>query len=304
MDVSLLLPFSIALLTGMVAATFVPAVHRAVPRPVEILLWVAFVSACVVGIASITDPNARELNTSVAWAANQLLSSTVGLMLGGVSAWIAEHRFVIATWLVVLVGADIFALVLMSSRREARSWQPRVRLREWMELPVASPEPVPAHRRLVVADPLANIDRRLAGASAIAGAALLATLVEASIWFRNVMVPREARRLAHAAAAGRVESRARLDSLRDATSHLQYAARSWYAAAGEPAISSLATHTARAARRRLKPIALKPGEVIDIQALLSAQSIGWYGPLGAAPKTSTRENDVAESQPRTDRLAS
>jgi hypothetical protein len=117
------------------------------------------------------------------------------------------------------------------------------------------------------------------------------------------MLPRQARRIARAAATGRIESRARLDALRDATAHLHYAARSWYAAAGEPALAGIATRTAQAAKRRLKPVALRPGEVVDIQALLSAQSIGWYGPLSTGPALPPGETDAAESQ-RSDRLAS
>src|SRR5205807_1672186 len=111
-------------------------------------------------------------------------------------------------------------------------------------------------------------------------------------WVRDVMVPREARRLAEVAVAGRVESQARLEGLRDATAHLQYAARSWYAAAGGPAINGLAVK-ARAAKQGLSPAALRPGQVIDFHALMSAQSLGWYGPLNTAPKESPGEQDDA-----------
>jgi hypothetical protein len=300
-ELPLLLQFSIALFTGMVAATFVPPVRRAIPRPVEIVLWVAFVTVCVLGVTSITDKNARELSWSAVWGAEQIFNTTVGLTIGGAAGWVYEHRFPIASWLVIIAGADIFALMFIRSARSAQRWQPRVRLREWMEIPVAVAPA--AGRQTAAGDPLAGINRRIAAWGAIAGTAALATLVEVAIWFRDVMVPRQAGRLAHAAAIGKVESRARLDSLRDATAHLQYAARSWYSAAGEPVISDLATRTARAAKRSLKPVALRPGEIVDIQALLGAQSIGWYGPLATGPMLSPGENDAAESQ-RSDRLAS
>ncbi|HET9780359.1 MAG TPA: hypothetical protein VFR33_01155 [Candidatus Dormibacteraeota bacterium] len=302
MEVPLLLQFSIALFTGMVAATFVPPVRRAIPRPVEIVLWVAFVSVCVLGVASITDRNARELSTSAIWGADQIFNTTIGLMLGGVGGWIVDHRFPIASWLVIIAGTDIFALMFIRSARSAQRWQPRVRLREWMEIPVAV-APTAASQSAAAGDPLAGVNRRIAAWGAIAGTAVLAGLVEMAIWMRDVVVPHHAGRLAQAAAAGRVESRARLDSLRDATAHLQYAARSWYSAAGEPVISDLAARTARAAKRSLKPVALRPGEIIDIQALLGAQSIGWYGPLTTGPMLPPGENDAAEP-PRSDRLAS
>jgi hypothetical protein len=292
-EVPLLLQFSIALFTGMVAATFVPPVRRSIPRPVEVFLWIALVTACLLGVMSITDPNARELSASAAWAADQIVGTLIGLMFGGIGAWVSEHRFSIASWMIIIAGADIFALMFIRSWRNSRAWQPRVRLREWMELPV--PAHVPA-RSVVLMDPTADVNRRRAAGSAVVGAALLTMIVNASIWFRDVMLPREARRLAKAADAGRLESRARLESLREASAHLQYAARAWYAAAGEPAI--------RAAQSSLRPAKLRAGHVIDIQALLSAQSIGWYGPLSAGPVEPPHgEQDVPEPR-ESDRLAS
>jgi hypothetical protein len=302
-EVPLLLQFSIALFTGMVAATFVPPVRRAIPKPVEIVLWVAFVCVCVLGVASIDDPNARELSTSAVWGADQIISTTFGLMLGGIGAWTVEHKFAIASWLIIIAGADIFALMFLGWVRSAQPWQPRVRLGEWLELPVTVREPTPASKPLTAAEPLAGLGRRIGAWGAVLGTAALAKLVELSIRVRDEMAPRHASRLAHAATTGRVESRARLESLRDATAHLHYAARSWYTAAGEPVLSALASRTAQAARRGLKPVALKPGEIVDIQALLSAQSIGWYGPLTAGPLPPPGEKDAAESQ-RSDRLAS
>ena len=66
----LLLQFSIALFTGMVAATFVPPIRRSIPRPVEVLLWVALITACAIGLSSVTSENARNLTTSVVWASD------------------------------------------------------------------------------------------------------------------------------------------------------------------------------------------------------------------------------------------
>ena len=309
MEVSLLLQFSIALFTGMVAATFVPPVRRSIPRPVEILLWAGFLSVCVLGVASITDPNARELSASAAWGADQIINTMIGLTLGGVGGWALDHRFALATWLVIIGGADIFALIFLKSMRTAQPWRPRIRLGEWMELPVAEPAADVARRRLALADPLADVNRRLAAMGAIAGTAVLAKTIDLSIWVRDVMLPREAHRLARAAQAGRVESRARLEGLRDATAHLNYAARSWYAAAGVPAINGIAikagnaASTARAAKQSLNPSALRPEQMIDIHALISAQSLGWYGPVNAGPTQSPGERDDAES-PRPDSLAS
>jgi hypothetical protein len=303
----LILQFSIALFTGLVAATFVPSVRRSIPRFVEVLSWIGLVIACTIGVISITDPNARELSTSAVWGVDQLITTLVTLSLGGLVSWFSENRFVLATWLVIVVGVDIFVLILRSSMRSGMGWQPRVRLGEWMELPVQA---APARRPEPMTDPLAGVNRRIAAGMALIGATVLAKAVVLSIWIRDVALPREARRLAQAAEAGRVDSNARLASLRDATAHLQFAARAWYAAAGEPAVHGLAVkatdalRTARAAQRGFGPPAVRRGQVIDIKGLLSAQSIGWYGPLsaGATPHVDGDDN-AAESQ-RSDRLAS
>ena len=307
MEVPLLLQFSIALFTGMVAATFVPPVRKAIPNAVEVALWLALITVCFLGVMSVTDPNARDLSFSALWATDQVLNTIVGLMLGGIGIWISDHRFAIASWLVITAGADVLALMLLHSLRHA-AWQPRVRLREWMELPVHAPAaPV---LQPVLADPLSDVNRKLAGAGAVLGVAMVSRTLSLSAWLRNVMLPRELRRIARVARDGRAGSRARLESVRDATAHLQFAARSWYAAAGEPAVNGVtdkatsAVRSARAAKRGPRQEVLRPGQVVDIQALLSAQSIGWYGPLSAGPPAPSRgEDDATESQ-RPDSLAS
>ena len=263
----------------MVAATFVPPVRKAIPRPVEIFLWAAFVTVCVVSVATINDPNARELSTSAVWGADQIINTTVGLMIGGLGSWIFDHRFPIASWLVIVAGTDIFALMLLESRRRAQPWQPRVRLREWVELPLPAYAPAlppvarPARARR------GGLSRRLEALKSEVATGAMAKSIELSLSLRG-------------AAAEHMESRARAEGLRDAGQHLGFAAKSWYAAAVEPVLDRL-----------MRPAPLEPGDVIDIQALLSAQSIGWYGPLPAEPKPSPGETDAAESH-RTKRLAS
>jgi hypothetical protein len=102
---------------------------------------------------------------------------------------------------------------------------------------------------------------------AAAGAALLAWTVKVVIWSRDVMLPQQIARLAHAAAVGRVAARAGLESLRE----------------GSPDAT--------------------PGRVIDISVLVSALSIGWYGPIRPASTVEAEEEDEDESH-QTGRLAS
>jgi hypothetical protein len=306
--VPLFLQVSIALFTGMVAATFVPPVRRAIPRWVEVAMWVALIASCLRGVMSVSEPHARELTATVVWGVDQVLNTTVGLLGAGVlawmHAWLYSHRFAIADAMVLLLGADILALSLIRSWRKGRAWQPRVRLREWMELP----SPVVATPQLVPAFALDDVNRRWTAAVARAGAAAIRSQGRFSTWVREVMLPQEAQRLAHAAAAGGVESRERLESLRDAGAHVRFAAMSWYTAAGAPAMDSLtarateAVKHAAAARHGRRPARFGPDHVVDIQALLNAQSMGWYSPmLPALPAPAPEDRDGSE---HSDRLAS
>jgi hypothetical protein len=306
MGVPLFLQFSIALFTGMVTATFAPPVRRAIPRWVEVSMWVALVASCLLGVMSVSAPHARELTATVVWGVDQILNTTAGLLGAGVlawlHAWLDSHRFAIADGMVLLLGADILALTLIRSWRKGRAWQPRVRLREWMELPspaFAAPRPAPVYA-------LDDMNRRWAAAVARAGAAALTSQGRFSTWVREVMLPREVQRLARAASAGGAESRERLESLRDTAAQVRFAAMSWYGAAGVPVIDSLTARATEAvkhaagARRGLA--GLGRDHVVDIQALLNAQSMGLYSPmLPALPAPAPEDEDGSE---HSDRLAS
>lgn len=306
MDLPLLLQFSIALFTGMVAATLVPAVRRVVPRPVEVALWVVLVVVCVFGVVSITNPQARELTASAFWGVDQVIMTLAGLLGAGLSGWLLDSRFTLATCVTIACGIDILALALLRSSRKGRAWQPRVRLFEWMELPRLT---IPSTEPVAVPYAVDELSRKLEGAMAVAGAALLTWAVHFLIWSRDVMLPQQAARLAHAAAVGRVESRAGLESLRDSAAQLQFAARAWYVAAGAPAVNGLAATATQTVRNIGSGGSddgapeVAAGRVVDIQVLVSALSIGWYGPMRLASTVQAEEKDEDESQ-QTGRLAS
>jgi hypothetical protein len=304
-EVPLLLQFSIALFTGMVSATLVPPVRKSIPRPVEVGLWVALVIVCVVGVGSITNPIVRELTSAAFWGVDQIITTTAGLLVAGIIGWILEHRFPIASWVAVACLIDILLLALVRSHRKSKGWEPVVRLREWMELPRLA---TPAREQVAVPYAIDVINRRWAAAIAVAGAAMVSGSIRFSIWARDVLLPRQAERLAHAAAAGRVGSRAQLESFRDTASHLRFAARAWYAAAGVPAVNGFAakaTEAVRALKAEQRGVTAEPaaGRVVDIHVLLSAQSIGWYGPIRPAPAAPIEEEEE-DAAGHTGRLAS
>jgi hypothetical protein len=268
----------------------------------------ALIASCVLGVLSVNEPHARELTATVVWGVDQLLNTAAGLLGAGVlawlHAWLYNHRFAIADGMVLLLGADILAIALTRSWRSGRAWQPRVRLRDWMEFPAsvaAAPQPVPAYA-------LDDVNRRWAAAAARAGAAAVTSQARLSTWAREVKLAREAQRLALAAAAGGVESRERLESLHDTAAQVQFAALSWYTAVGSPAIESLtaraaeAVKRAAAARRGRGLAGFGPDHVVEIQALVNAQPSGWFGPMLPALPAPAPEDEGGSQD--SDRLAS
>ena len=306
----LLLQFSIALFTGMVAATLIPPVRKSIPRPFEIVLWAALVMACVIGLVNIANPHARELTSSAFWGVDQVINTLAALLGAGALSWIADHRFTIASDLALVCAIDILTLVMVRSHRQARELQPQVRLGEWMVLPRLL---APALQSVAAPSAIDELNRKWAAAFAIAGAALLAALVNFSIWVRDVLLPRQAERLGQAAKLGRVESRTRLESLRELALQLQFAARSWSTAAGVPAVNGLAAKAGEALRTVTtvqgggEPAAVRGSRAADIHVLLSAESIGRHGPLRPAatlPPQDEEEVEERDAAGQTDRLAS
>jgi len=276
-----------------------------VPRAVEMALWAALVVVCVLGVLSITNPHARELTASAVWGVDRVIITLAALLGAALTGWLLDNRFTLATGLTMVCGVDILVLALLRSYREGRAWQPRVRLYEWMELPRLT---IPAAEPVAVPYAVDVLSRKLEARTAVAGAALLAWSVQFLIWSRDVMLPRQAARLAHAATMGCVESRAGLESLRDIAAQLRFAARAWYVAAAAPAVNKLAAKATEAVRTAgsggLGDGAPDetPGRAVDISVLVSALSIGWYGPMRPGSMVEGEEDE--DESPQTGRLAS
>ncbi|MDQ6880412.1 MAG: hypothetical protein M3082_22445 [Candidatus Dormibacteraeota bacterium] len=301
---SLLLQFSIALCLGMVAATFAPSVRRSMPRWFEAMIWVALTAVCWLGVASIKDPRTRELTAAVNWAGGQIFHTLLGFLGASITGTISSHRFAIATAVVILFGADLLALAVISSYRQSRTWQPLVRLRDWMELPAAPAARPPAPMARSGID---ELNERLAAATAVAGATAATLSVQFLIWARDVGLPRAEQRLALAVATGRVETKVWLDSVRETAREVEAGARSRFAET-TPEVNKLALRVAAIlngvadAEQRITPGTRSLGQVIDIQALRIAQS---FGPIGQVPPTGETDDKQDDSGPEQhDQLAS
>jgi hypothetical protein len=179
----------IALFVGMLAFAIL---RRGTSRAIEIVLWIGLVWVCMLGVASTHDKQTRELTSAAVWGATQTIGTVGGLMVQTFLAWLREHRFAVATWVVIALGVDLLAVILLHAHRDAIGWQPRVRLRDWMEMPRLS-KPQPAPMQVVsAADELNGKFNRWAP---IAAAGALTRLTLLLIWSLDVLLPAAARRL-------------------------------------------------------------------------------------------------------------
>ena len=296
------LQFSIALCTAMVAATLLPNIRRAMPRWFEIALWVALIFVCWLGVASIKDPHARELTNAINWALGKMVNTMIGLAGLSVLDTLRANRFAIADAVVTLFCADVLVLALVSSYREGRGWQPKVRLGDWMELP-AAPAPLLAQAPQPYA--VDELNERLSAATFTAGAAAATWSVQFLIWARDIGLPRAEERLALAAAVGRVETKVLLDAVRETARELESGTRDLVAASA-PEVNKLALRVAAIlngvtdAEQRDSPSAGTLAQVVDIQALRIAQTLGRFGRVRSTEKKDEIDNDPEH----TDRLAS
>lgn len=263
---SLDLQLSVALLIGTAAAMIVPPVRRSVPRWVEAAIWIGLITACWLAVTNLKDANVRFLTDSLAWGADQIVKTSFGLMVAGALAWASEHRFPIAYATVILLGTDVLALALVRTNRQADEQLPRVLLGEWIEVPLRTAVEVPYAMN--------EWNRRAEVAAAMVGAAFLTWLVNLMIWARD---------------AGHVRASAGLESLRERAIQLGASVR-----AGRPF---------RRVALADSDHALTDDQVINITALLRAQSIGWYGPI-LPVRAGVVSNIEEERQHESDQLAS
>jgi hypothetical protein len=296
------LQFSIALCTAMVGATLVPNIRRAMPRWFEIALWVALIFVCWLGIASIDDPHARELTNSINWAAGQMVNTLIALAGLSVLDTLHANRFGIANAVVTFFGADLLILAMLSSYREGRGRQPKVRLRDWMQVPAAAvPASVQARQPYAVDD----LNERLAAATITVSAAAATWSVQFLIWARDIGLPRAEKRLALAAAVGRVETKVLLEAVRETAGELESGARDLVAASA-PEVNKLALRVAAIlngitdAEQSVSPGAGNLAQIVDIQALRIAQSLGRFG----RAQSTEKKDEIGNDPEHPDRLAS
>jgi hypothetical protein len=204
--------------------------------------------------------------------------------------------------MVTLFGADLLALALISSHRYGRTWQPQVRLRDWMEVP---PVPAPVRVQPPVPSAIDKLNERLSAATVTASAAAATWSVQFLIWARDIGLPKAEERLALAVAVGHVETKVLLESVRETTRELESGARDLVAASA-PEVNKLALRVAAIlngvtdAEQGVAHGAGNLAQVVDIQALRIAQSLGRFG----RTESIERKDEIENGPEHPDRLAS
>jgi hypothetical protein len=277
----------IAIFAGMVLiATF----RRNTPTAVEVVLWVGLVWVCILGVANAHTPQARALTSAALWGASQMVGTMASLAEQGAIQWMADRRFVIADWIVLLIGVDLLVLTLLLTRREALGWQPRVRLGDWMELPrLTRPVPVPA-----TVSAIDEINQRFNVWAPVATAAALTWLTLLLIWTGDVVIPTTGRKLRGAA-------------LRAEMTRRRLASTDWHSllekAGTEPRrlteqVVDIDVLSRRAAAMRVKAVDW-------LTEVGSAPQVNWFGGYTLLPPEADGgiDSDVTERD-RRDRLAS
>jgi hypothetical protein len=193
--------FLIALFAGMVGFAIM---RRGTPRSIELVLWIGLIWVCILGVTSTHDKQTRELTSAAAWGLTQTVGAIANLLSQNFLAWLSDHRIAVATWVVLAFGVDLLAIVLLQTHREAMGWQPRVRLRDWMEMPrpgKTQPE------RLPVASGVDELNERFNRWAPVATAGAFMRLTLLLIWSLDVLAPAAARGLRDAAFAANVARR-------------------------------------------------------------------------------------------------
>jgi len=118
--------FLVALTTGLVAATLVPAIRKELPRRLEMAIWLVFVFTCWTAYINVRDPRARILVGDLSWASGQLVRSTAALSALTLVSWLGSHPLVVASLFALGGLAIAIAVRGMSASLVEQAWYQRL----------------------------------------------------------------------------------------------------------------------------------------------------------------------------------
>lgn len=164
-----------ALIGVFIVVVGVVTIRRRTPRAIELAAWIGLIWACVHAVAATRNQQAWALTAVAAWGTTQIAATIIDVLSQGASRWTAASRFALADWAVLILGIDMLALALVSTRRQAEGWQPTIKLRDWMEVPRLS-RSAPAAAKVSALD---EISWRL---NVLAPVAVMAMLIRGTLF--------------------------------------------------------------------------------------------------------------------------
>lgn len=134
------LRLAIASLAGLLLVLSIPPLRRRLPglrscpAGLELLLWLGFVSLCLVALASVRTIRSTELSQATARAALNVAGQAIDSLLGPKAIWMSAHQpgVDLVTAGIVGLGCVIVAARAVTGLR--RALQPRPHLGDWWEV--------------------------------------------------------------------------------------------------------------------------------------------------------------------------
>lgn len=277
--------FLIALFAGMVAFAIL---RRGTSKPVELVLWIGLVWVCILGVTSAHDAQTRQLTQAAVWGSTQIMGTMAGLLGQGFMGWVSQNRMAVADWVVLIFGLDLLAIVLLRTHRTSAGWQPRVRLRDWMEMPRSSRTPVPAVAPATSG--VEDLNERFNRWAPVATAGALTRLTLFLLWSVEVVMPATGRRLREGVLAAN-EARQRI------------AAAEWRRMLAEPRRLTEVIDIDTLARKTASVRGWASGAIDHVG---SAPRFNWIGGYVTMPPglDGEMDEDGTDERDRRDRLAS
>ena len=262
--------------------------RRGTSRPIELVLWIGLIWVCVLGVTSTHNAQARQLTQATVWGSTQIMGTLAGLLGQGFTGWLGQNRVAVADWVVLIFGLDLLAIVLLRTHRSSAAWQPRVRLRDWMEMPRPSKTPVTA--MAPATSGVDELNERFNRWAPVATAGALTRTTLFLLWCVEVLMPATGRRLREGALAANGARR-------------RVASAGWPGMLAEPRRLSEVIDIDTLARRTASFRGWASGALDQVG---SAPQFDWMGGYAAQPPRIDGgiEDDDTDERDRRNRLAS
>src|ERR1700680_3697483 len=127
-------------LAGLLLVLSIPPLRRRLPglrscpAGLELLLWLGFVSLCLVALASVRTIRSTELSQATARAALNVAGPAIDSLLGPKAIWMSAHQPGVDLVTAGIVGLGCVVVAARAVTGLRRALQPRPHLGDWWEV--------------------------------------------------------------------------------------------------------------------------------------------------------------------------